>query len=72
MDILAVVIATIVLACPVLGYGSGAPPGACASMIPNHGAVPQTSVAPYSLTLSSAKYGCGVDSVSGEIFLALL
>ena len=32
------------------GYGSGAGTGACDSMVPGHGAAPQTSPVPYTLT----------------------
>ena len=36
--------------CLIEGYSSGAATGACESMIPGHGASPQNSPVPYSLT----------------------
>lgn len=72
MNIFAVVLATIASASPASGYGNGAPVNACANMIPGHGVVPQVSGSPYTLALSSAKYGCGVNNVSGELSIAFL
>lgn len=48
-------------------YSSGAPPGACGNMTPQHGVPPQRSQAPYKLRLSSDSVAKG-----GEVALELV
>ncbi|XP_052262261.1 putative defense protein 1 [Dreissena polymorpha] len=64
MDIMARVVALMVLTSPVSGYSGGAPASACATMIPGHGGTAHTSVAPFSLTVSSVISGCVINSIA--------
>lgn len=41
------------------GYSAGAPDSACSDMVPQHGAIPQQSPAPYKLLLSTNSVRAG-------------
>lgn len=58
------VFVTIALVCAIpsaYSYSSGAPEQACGDMIPRHQVAPQTSEAPYKLTLSNDKLTASSD-----------
>lgn len=55
---------TIALVCAIpsaYSYSAGAPEQACKNMVPQHQVAPQTSEAPYKLTLSKDKLTAGSD-----------
>ena len=45
-------------------YPTGTPSSACGNMVPKHGTGAQTTVSPYTVTVSSSMYKCG-ESVTG-------
>ena len=46
-------------------YGTGAPPFQCGPMSPSgHGAIPQASLAPYTITTDSQSYMTGQTTIS--------
>jgi len=47
-------------------YSTGAPAQVCQTMLPNHGAAPQTSAQPYIISVEPMSYSSGT-TVTGKI-----
>ncbi|KAG2461534.1 FRRS1 reductase, partial [Polypterus senegalus] len=59
----------------ILGYSNGAPSSVCSSMLPSHGANPQSSSPPYSLKVDKSTYSPGDQitvTLSGNTYTGFL
>ena len=64
-----VMLATAMLLTLSQGYPSGFPTQVCNSMFPHHGATPQTSAPPYTITVDATTYtpGSGQSPITGKL-----
>jgi len=51
-------------------YPNGAPAQVCQSMLPNHGAAPQTSARPYTISVEPMSYSSGT-TVTGKSIIQI-